>query len=643
MLFDFDHQQVLQRAAGSLRCALIAFACLRFGGPVLAQDPALKNQPAAVAPGLSSPEAKELQTAPGDVVIHVNQVAYDQAAPKFAILETSRRWAEPSRFLVQNTLTLETVFGGTLAAAQECAEWFPGKFFYRADFSKLQQPGHFRLVINEEGKEHRSFDFEIGPQALAAQTVPAIIAFYQHQRANSPEELQADQHLLLYGSANRVDLRGGWCDASGDVSKYFSHLAYANFMSPQQTPLVVWSMVTLADSAPALLDRLQARKPLMDEARYGADYLMRSLSPAGYFYMTVFSYFNKDPEARRVVGLLADSKTTSDYQCAFREGGGMAIAALARISRWHQDGDFSAQEYLAGAERAFAHLQANNLKYDDDGKENIIDDYCALMAASELWMATGQAIYRDAARSRAKNLAGRMTPAGYFIANDANRPFWHASDAGLPVIALARYLEREDDPRCQQAALATIKQALDYHLRVTSRVNNAFGYARQNFLFQGQVREGFFIPHENESGWWWQGENARLASLAAAAIVGGRLVYPGPGAFGVKTELANFASDQIGWILGANPYDMCFMYQLGKNNVPYMKSNFGHGSGRGGISNGITGQDGHPDGSGIDFKMNAEGNEWRWTEQWLPHSAWFLQAVAAMSADETNGTTKKRP
>jgi hypothetical protein len=438
---------------------------------------------------------------------------------------------------------------------------------------------------------------------------------------------------LLYGSTNRVDLRGGWCDASGDVSKYFSHLAYANFMSPQQTPLVVWSMVKVVDTAPALLERLNEKAPLTDEAIYGADYLMRSLSPKGYFYMTVFSYFKKDPEARRVVGLLANSKTTSDYQCAYREGGGMAIAALARISQWNRDGEFSSRQYLEGAERAFAHLQANNMQYDDDGKENIIDDYCALMAATELWIATDKAVYREAARKRAKNLAGRIAPQGYFIANDSNRPFWHASDAGLPVLALARYLDKEDESARRTEALGTIKKALDYNLRVSGNASNPFDYARQTFLFRGQVRDGFFIPHENESGWWWQGENARLASLATAAIVGGRLVYPGPGAFGVKTELADFASDQIAWILGGNPYDMCFMFQLGKNNVPYMASSFGHGSGRGGISNGITGKDGNPDGSGIDFKMHANGNEWRWTEQWLPHSAWFLQAVAAMSGE----------
>jgi len=356
-------------ATGSIGFALIAFSSFQLGCLALAQEP--------------SPKERESLTAPEDVVIHVNQVAYDQTAPKFAVMETGNRLPKSSRFRIKDALTLATVFEGSLAGGQECKEWCPGRYFYQADFSSFRQPGHFRLATDRNGKEYHSFDFEIGKVALAAQTVPAIIQFYQHQRANSPEESKADQHLLLYGSTNRVDLRGGWCDASGDVSKYFSHLAYANFMSPQQTPLVVWSMVNVVDTAPALLDSIKAKTPLMDEAIYGADYVMRSLSPEGYFYMTVFSYFKKDPEARRVVGLLADSKTTSDYQCAFREGGGMAIAALARISQWKRNGEFSWRQYLGGAERAFAHLQANNTKYDDDGKENIIDDYCALMAASE--------------------------------------------------------------------------------------------------------------------------------------------------------------------------------------------------------------------------------------------------------------------
>lgn len=576
---------------------------------------------------------KEPRTAIADVVIHVNQVAYDQAAPKFAVIETARTLPAVTRFQVISKLDGRPVLNSFLGEKQGCEDWFPGRHFYRADFSGVREGGTFVLRVGQDGKTTESADFEIGPGALASVALPAIIGFYRHQRANTPEELFADRHLLLFGSTNRVDLHGGWCDASGDISKYFSHLAYANVMSPQQTPLVVWSMANAVENAGSALARLKAKDSLEAETLYGADYLLRSLSPDGYFYMTIFSYFKKDPEARRVVGLLADSKTTSDYQSAYREGAGMAIAALARVSRWKQDGDYTSRQYLEGAEKGFAHLQVNNLKYDDDGKENIIDDYCALTAATELWIATGKEVYREAARARAGNLAARLSPEGYFNTDDTGRPFWHAADAGLPIIALARYLDKETDRALRNRALETIRKALDYHLRVTKEVANPFGYARQTRRFKGEVKNGFFIPHDNETGWWWQGENARLGSLAAAAIVGGRLVSPGKGAFGVTPDLAQFASDQVSWILGGNPYDMCFMYGYGDVNVPYMAALFGHGSGRGGISNGITGRDGSPDGSGIDFRMHANGNEWRWTEQWIPHSAWFLQAVTAMSSN----------
>jgi hypothetical protein len=303
----------------------------------------------------------------------------------------------------------------------------------------------------------------------------------------------------------------------------------------------------------------------------------------------------------------------------------MAIAALARISRWGKNSDFTAQQYLAAAKRAYAHLVVNNTKYDDDGKENIIDDYCALMAATELWIATDSDYYRDQARMRAGHLVNRMTPHGYFISDDGNRPFWHASDAGMPVVALIRYLDKEQDEHHRAAAMKTIDQALAYNLRVTGEIANPFGYARQSFRYKDEIKDGFFIPHDNETGWWWQGENARLGSLATAALLGRQFDRP------AADSLTNFAARQYSWVLGCNPYQICFMYDFGARNVPYMHSNYGHGSQRGGISNGITGGKDHGDGSGIDFRTEDNGNEWRWTEQWLPHAAWFLNALTAMN------------
>jgi hypothetical protein len=566
-------------------------------------------------------------------VFYMNQVAYDARGAKTVVVRNDTKFTQGTLFQLESAAG-KVVYTGKLIGPQQVDEWAKGAYFYQADFSGFKTEGRYRVAIGKKDQSFRSDEFEIKENALALTTIPSILSYYNRQRANTPTEWEADKAVTLYGSDKTVDLRGGWCDASGDVSKYFSHLAYANFMSPQQIPLVTWSMINTAQTAPGMLNKLGIYDGMVNEALWGADYMMRALSKDDYFYMIVFSYFKKDPKARCVVGLKANSVTTDEYQAAFREGGGMAIASLARISQLKKDGDFKSTEYLAAAKRAFAHLLVNNTKYDDDGKENIIDDYCALMAATELWIATDSSLYRDEARKRAQNLNKRMSPAGYFIADDGDRPFWHASDAGLPIIALCRYLDKEKEEDNRTAALSTIKKALDYNLKVTGNVDNPFGYARQSFRFRGAVKDGFFIPHENETGWWWQGENARLGSLATAALVGGKLVYPEKGGWGVKKELAEYASHQIAWILGCNPYQMCFMYQYGKNNVPYMSSNFGHGSGKGGISNGITGKKENPDGSGIDFKMKDDGNEWRWTEQWLPHAAWFLQAVTAMDVHE---------
>ena len=566
-------------------------------------------------------------------VFYMNQVGYDARGAKTVVVRCDTKLVPGILFALQNS-NGNAVYIAPLNGPLKVEEWDKDGYFYQADFSEFKAEGKYRIYIGTKDFHSQSDWFQIKENALAVTTIPSVLSYYNKQRANTPTELQADAAVQLYGSDKTVDLHGGWCDASGDVSKYFSHLAYANFMSPQQIPLVTWSMINTMQTAPGLLNKLGMYDGMMNEALWGADYMMRALSKDDYFYMIVFSYFNKDPKARRVVGLKANSVTTDEYQAAFREGGGMAIASLARISQLKKDGDFKSAEYLAAAKRAFAHLLANNTQYDDDGKENIIDDYCALMAATELWIATDSSLYRDEARKRALSLNKRMSPAGYFIADDGDRPFWHAADAGLPVIALCRYLDKEQEADERSNALSTIKKALDYNLEVTANVDNPFGYARQSFKFKGAVKEGFFIPHENETGWWWQGENARLGSLAAAVLVGGRLVYPEKGGWGIKRELAEYASHQIAWILGCNPYQMCFMYQYGKNNVPYMSSNFGHGSGKGGISNGITGKKENPDGSGIDFKIKDNGNEWRWTEQWLPHAAWYLQAVTAMAVQQ---------
>ncbi|MBL0739847.1 ThuA domain-containing protein [Chryseolinea lacunae] len=567
-----------------------------------------------------------------DASILTNQIGYNTGLPKRAMFRSNFAVNADATFTLSNALTLEEVYSGKIQKSAAVKDW--NEYAYSTiDFSDFNTPGFYTIRVSLKGKSYQSFDFEIGSKLLTRKLVPAIANFFECQKANSKEELMGDEHVKLFGSEKTVDLRGGWCDASGDVSKYFSHLAYTNFMNPQQTPLVDWSMIQTVEAIPEVLNNTKVKDSLVSEAFYGADYIMKSLSPEGYFYMTLFSYFKKDPKERRVVGLLADSKTTSDYQSGFREGGGMGVAALARISQWKQKSKYEPVQYLQAAERAFDHLQKNSVKYVDDHKENILDDYTALMAGTELWIATKKPAYQKEARRRAQKLEGRLSPEGFFWSNDEKtRPFWHASDAGLPVLSLIRYLDVESDKALREKALTTIKKFIDYQLKVSNEVANPFQYPRQTFRLNNKIQNGFFIPHENESGWWWQGENARVGSLATVLLRGGRLVYPEKNVLGVRADIATYVCGLMDWVLGNNPYQLCMMYGYGQVNVPYMAAMYGHGSGRGGISNGITGAEDKADGSGIAFKYEDNGNEWRWSEQWIPHTAWFMQALTALES-----------
>ena len=385
------------------------------------------------------------------------------------------------------------------------------------------------------------------------------------------------------------------------------------------------------------------------------------LDDQGFFYMTVFDKWGNPLDKRELCAFKgSDGIKSADYQTAFREGGGMAIAGLARVAHLEAmnitaKGDYTTAQYLDAAKKAYEHLTSKqsiggNCAYCDDGKENIIDDYTALLAATELYIATGKSQYLTDAQARAEHLAGRLSDDGYFWSDDAKtRPFWHASDAGLPLMALVRYLEAEamvdyepcpPDVECvipgadiMRAAKAAIEKHLNWLVSITNKVENPFGYARQTYKTNNAIKDGFFIPHDNESGYWWQGEDARIASLAAAAV------YAANALKSLDDGVNKYAADQLDWILGKNPYATCMMYGIGKKNPNKYdgQSNY-DATLKGGIANGISGK--NNDGSGIawtDDGVAAVGFDalkeswqvWRWDEQWLPHTTWFMNALVA--------------
>jgi hypothetical protein len=597
----------MMKVPGPLPLALLAFCCCYSQASTRA-DPAL--------------------------LVHVNQVALERVGPKAAIVEYAGAATSGSFAVLEDGAAVQS---GALAALPPFTEWTAGKKYFKADFSTVTQPGNYSIEVTMGGAHTRSPAFVVADNATFVTTAAAVLDYFRHNRHTKP----ADKHIRVFDTQRYVNVWGGWKDAGGDNGKYLSHLSYANYFNPQQTAMVVWSLAASHDAALPLYRQAGLEKRVVEEALWGADYLHRLLDPDGYFYMTVFDRWASPGAERMVVGYVGiEGVYTKDYQAAFREGGGVSIAALARASRLSRatgiQGEFSSAQYLQDAERAFAHLQANNLKYCDDGVENIIDDYTALLASVELYRATQKDSYLEAARQRAHNLNQRVTSEGWFRSDGDSRPYYHAAEAGFPVVSLVQYLDVERDTARAEAARRTIRTALAYQLALTDKVSNPFDYARQNFrTYQNgkpgdRVLEGFFIPHANETGYWWQGESARLASLATAAILGGRIVAKDPATrFGVDPRLAEFAQNQLDWTLGRNPFDMCLLYGFGVNNPPSAVS-----AGemvRGGITNGITGATASDEGRGIVFAPGPDDNNWRWLEQWLPHSTWFLLAATAMT------------
>ena len=138
----------------------------------------------------------------------------------------------------------------------------------------------------------------------------------------------------------------------------------------------------------------------------------------------------------------------------------------------------------------------------------------------------------------------------YWSANDdGSRPYFHAAEAGLPAIAPCEYLSI-DKQDLNEAVLKTLVQSCQFELSITHKVFNPFGYPRQYVKdLHHDKREAFFIAQDNETGYWWQGENARLSSLAVMAY----LAQPYINDITLKNGLIQYAQGAIDWILGLTP------------------------------------------------------------------------------------------
>ncbi|MDD3670497.1 MAG: glycoside hydrolase family 9 protein [Sphaerochaetaceae bacterium] len=587
-------------------------------------------------------------------ILH-NHVGFRPEAHKLMIVQTAGDQTQSSDVtadLVSHDdlkikITLKPIWTGTIKG-------WKNRVFYQFDFSDFSDCGTYRFHVRDADETTIGAPFRISSHVIDSDMISDVIFYFKGQRSTGRWD-ETDRSVPFYGSRkDLVDVHGGWFDASGDYSKYLSHLSYTNYLNPQQIPLTVWVLLQLGQtlaSFPKHGNTLLVERSF-EEAWWGADFLMRMQDREGYFYMTVFDKWNKKSEERMISAFMTQQGIRlENYQAGFRQGGGMAVAALARAARIKRNNipadGYEPQQFLVAADKGYRHLVHHNLEYLDNGKENIIDCYCALIASVELFRTTSDGWYLDESRRWAIALSTHFDAKirGWVVEPGGNRPYYHASDSGLVILSLLHYFSIEPNAELRATIAKLIIIALKAELDRANAVMNPFRLSRQivQDSISKEIRESFFVPHNNESGYWWQGENARISSMTSMfrivnasindlylAIDGDTCKDSLPDYNNLSIQLLSFADAHQDWILGCNPYDMCMLQGHGRNNPRY---DVNGPNAPGGICNGITG--GYEDELDIDFLPAVlEGrsdHRWRWSEQWIPHATWFvLGLVSAM-------------
>ncbi len=385
------------------------------------------------------------------IKVLTNHLGYEVNGPKHAVVEGYAS-DEVTTFSVRDFNTDEQVLAGKCAKTGPVGKW-KDWHFWTLDFDDVAKEGTYYIGCATSKGAVRSFPFFIQKDLLERNTLSAVVYYFKGQRSSGLLD-KADKQSKLEEQDVVVDAHGGWYDATGDYGKHLSHLSFSTYFNPQQISITAWSLFRTYAALEARNDIAfkQYKRRVLDEAMFGADYLVRVKNPKGSFYRSVNGPGpEKRPEDRKIgkdsKGYAIKTIETKDkfnyggtervtnqatYEVSYRAGAGVSIAALAMASTYPVSGDYTSADYLKAAEDAFTFLEQYNVIYTNDGKENIVDDYCALMAATELFKATKKPVYKTAADKRAQNLINRLTTSGNY------KNFWRANECRPPILPRGR-------------------------------------------------------------------------------------------------------------------------------------------------------------------------------------------------------------
>lgn len=349
--------------------------------------------------------------------IKVNQLGYYPSQEKVAVVDS----VVVEQFTIADAASGKEILKGK-AKSSAVSEW-SGKTRTTLDFSEIVTPGKYLLEVNGT-----SVPFEVKDKVLAPLADAALKAFY-YQRTGMPIEEQyagkwnrpaghPDTNVMIHPNAvspqrpagTIISSPKGWYDA-GDYNKYIVNSAYSIGLMQSIYELFpdyfARQSVNIPESANTTPD-------LLDEMYYNLDWMLTMQDPSDggvYHKLTTPSFegFIKPIDCKQQRYVVKKSVTaTLDF-----------AAAMAQASRlfapYEKDYPGFSKRAIAAAEKAYLWAKKNPEAYYEQDKlnkeyqpavttgaygDNKADDEF-FWAATELYLTTGKAAYREDATTKA--------------------------------------------------------------------------------------------------------------------------------------------------------------------------------------------------------------------------------------------------
>jgi hypothetical protein len=480
------------------------------------------------------------------------------------------------------------------------------------EFTSLDREGMYQVSVGGE----LSVPFFIRPDVWR-RTLPKAVGYYRYQRCGvAVPGVHALCHMddaRRRDNGQRVDTTGGWHDA-GDLRKWMT-----------ATLLNGVALLHLARNLGEKWDPAgSGLAPILEEVRWGNQYFLKMQDADGLVFADVAGGVNGDNSDNHWTDNQPGNQDDR-YLNPAKNGQAQAEFTLLEAMMAQQ---FKGTEYgrrcLDAAVRCWTAAKRGG---------RTLELAWWTLAAIELTRATGKDEYAAAAAELGGRLLALQNTA--FVANQKEvRGFFRNSDAdasafvdavssGLPGVALLSLAAQFGKHRDAQRWRDAVKLHLDEYVapmcghspfEIAPYGVFAGSPTRETYRpLAGELTYRYFMPVRKQN--WWLGTTSHLLSHATLLAMAARALR--------NPEYRRLALRQLEWVMGANPFAACLMTGEGMRN-PYPHSRF-VGLIPGGVMNGIAGN--VRDEPVLDTEY---GLDWRTTEYWSPHNAYYIWAVSTL-------------